>query len=482
MKKITTLFCLVILGLATQVQAQINMRGLFDLGFIYGDSTFSQQSTMDKFFAIERIRLQLECIQSPDLYGVMRFEIGQIDFGKDSTGGALGADRSIVEVTHAYVDWKVPNSDLRLRMGLQPIMLPGRVQTSSPVLIPGASDNSPAVLEVDAAGVSASLPLNEISTLTGFWMRAFNDNTESNYNDHADFFALINANNLGDHKITPWIMYGMIGQNSLNGKSTTAETALAEYGLLPYWASLGAMSGLVKGSSDLGNAYWAGLSYEGIFDRLHICFDANAGYVDFGSFQTGNGSLDLKRSGWYAGLMADYKFDLATPGIVGWYASGDDGDINNGSEMMPYVAPYWRGTPYSYGRNHFTYDGRVGYSPAGTWGLGLYVKDLPLGELFEYTILRAVYLSGTNSPEMPDAAAFHGLPLTPAGIGLRYLTTEDRAVELSLENQFHIYPNLLLYTGLSYIHMELSDDVWGQRTDDHKKDGFEVGFNFRYYF
>ena len=87
MKKITTLFCLVILGLATQVQAQINMRGLFDLGFIYGDSTFSQQSTMDKFFAIERIRLQLECIQSPDLYGVMRFEIGQIDFGKDSTGG-----------------------------------------------------------------------------------------------------------------------------------------------------------------------------------------------------------------------------------------------------------------------------------------------------------------------------------------------------------------------------------------------------------
>ena len=137
MKKITTLFCLVILGLATQVQAQINMRGLFDLGFIYGDSTFSQQSTMDKFFAIERIRLQLECIQSPDLYGVMRFEIGQIDFGKDSTGGALGADRSIVEVTHAYVDWKVPNSDLRLRMGLQPIMLPGRVQTSRPRVDPG---------------------------------------------------------------------------------------------------------------------------------------------------------------------------------------------------------------------------------------------------------------------------------------------------------------------------------------------------------
>ena len=140
MKKITTLFCLVILGLATQVQAQINMRGLFDLGFIYGDSTFSQQSTMDKFFAIERIRLQLECIQSPDLYGVMRFEIGQIDFGKDSTGGALGADRSIVEVTHAYVDWKVPNSDLRLRMGLhaagqgpniQPRVDPGRIRQLS---------------------------------------------------------------------------------------------------------------------------------------------------------------------------------------------------------------------------------------------------------------------------------------------------------------------------------------------------------------
>ena len=62
------------------------------------------------------------------------------------------------------------------------------------------------------------------------------------------------------------------------------------------------------------------------------------------------------------------------------------------------------------------------------------------------------------------------------------MTTEDRALELSVENQYHIYDNLLMYSAISYIHMELSDDVWGARVDEHKQDAFEIGINFRYYF
>lgn len=30
--------------------------------------------------------------------------------------------------------------------------------------------------------------------------------------------------------------------------------------------------------------------------------------------------------------------DWGTPGIFGWYASGDDGNVKNGSERMPSIA------------------------------------------------------------------------------------------------------------------------------------------------
>lgn len=462
--------------------ADFRIHGLYDLSFIYADQSFSHSDTTDRFIAIDRFRLQLECIHSEDLQGIVLFEIGDIHFGKDATGGALGADRSIVELKNAYVDWTVPNTKLRLRMGIQPISMPGTIQTASQISIPGVLFQSSTILEADMAAISASLPLNETSSLTGFWARAFNDNTENNYNDNTDFFCLINENKFDGHTITPWAMYGLIGQNSLSGKSTTAETVMAEYGLLPNWASLGSFTGSLKGSADMGNAYWGGLAYAGYFDNLGVYFDFTAGHVDLGEFSTANGNLDLKRTGWFAGAMLEYKFDFATPGIVGWYASGDDGDISNGSEMLPYISPWWRGTPYAFGRNHNTYDGRIGYSPAGTWALGIYVKDLPSWGFFEETALRAVYFGGTNSPEMPEAATRYGLPLTPAGLGLRYMTTEDRALELSVENQYHIYDNLLMYSAISYIHMELSDDVWGARADDHKQDAFEIGVNFRYYF
>ena len=88
----------------------------------------------DRFATLQRLRTQVEIISSNALKGVVFFEIGDTNWGKASEGGALGTDAKNIEVRYSYVDWQVPNTDLRVRMGLQPIILPGFVASGfSPV-------------------------------------------------------------------------------------------------------------------------------------------------------------------------------------------------------------------------------------------------------------------------------------------------------------------------------------------------------------
>lgn len=46
-----------------------------------------------------------------------------------------------------------------------------------------------------------------------------------------------------------------------------------------------------------------------------------------------NGELTMKRSGWYAALLAEYKLESYTPGLLFWYSSGDDANAYNGSSV-----------------------------------------------------------------------------------------------------------------------------------------------------
>ena len=88
----------------------------------------------DRFATLQRLRTQVEIISSNALKGVVFFEIGDTNWGRASEGGALGTDAKNIEVRYSYVDWQVPNTDLRVRMGLQPIILPGFVASGfSPV-------------------------------------------------------------------------------------------------------------------------------------------------------------------------------------------------------------------------------------------------------------------------------------------------------------------------------------------------------------
>ena len=142
----------------------------------------------DRFATLQRLRTQVEIISSNALKGVVFFEIGDTNWGKASEGGALGTDAKNIEVRYSYVDWQVPNTDLRVRMGLQPFSLPNFV-AGDPIM---GSDDS------DGAGITLSTQFTKNIGATLFWLRAENDNTDSatdygkqyHYSDAMDFTGI----------------------------------------------------------------------------------------------------------------------------------------------------------------------------------------------------------------------------------------------------------------------------------------------------
>ena len=136
MKKIMTLAvaaAMLIGGLSTAHAIDFKAKGQWivsaDYGqngnFTGGNGQTGYNGSEDEFEVEQRFRVQLDAVASESLSGTLYFEIGDQRWGKSAHGGALGADgTSVIEVKQAYIDWMVPQTDLKLRMGIQGMALP----------------------------------------------------------------------------------------------------------------------------------------------------------------------------------------------------------------------------------------------------------------------------------------------------------------------------------------------------------------------
>ena len=264
MKRICTLLLAagMLLGAATGASAiDFKAKGQWLMGFAGGetnpiyksrDGNTVKKNTEDKFGAMQRVHLQLDAVASEALSGTVFFEIGTQNWGKADQGGALGADgTNVIKVKRAYIDWAVPDTDLKFRMGIQGVALPS---------VAGGS----AIMDTDAAAVTASYQFNENVGLTALWARPANDNFDgvdprytnnhANYLDNMDLFALMVPVKLDGFEITPLVMYGMQGKNTLTDYNHVDEDRAwgskdgnLNYSLRPYPAALnGGIGGTSK--------------------------------------------------------------------------------------------------------------------------------------------------------------------------------------------------------------------------------------------
>ena len=169
MKRIVTLLLAagLVLGAAAGSQAaDIKAKGLWEFSWQVGHNGFLKDSDGDNFTAKQRLRTQIDVIASESLKGVVFLEIGDTNWGSAKQGGALGTDGKEIKVRYSYVDWVIPQTDAKVRMGLQNFSLPGFV-SNSPILGGGSADG---------AGITISGQFTENVGASLFWLRAENDN------------------------------------------------------------------------------------------------------------------------------------------------------------------------------------------------------------------------------------------------------------------------------------------------------------------
>ena len=478
------------LGLAFGQSAEaveFKARGVWSMGFGVGDSSLTKDvttngakqkaNTNDQFVARQRVLLFLDAVASENLMGSVQFKLGPQDWGRAGQGSALGADGTMVRVTQANMQWMVPQTDLKFKMGLQYLALPNAAGGS-------------AVFDTQAAAVVGSYAFNKNVGLTALWMRPFNDNYQggnyqnvlssdkAGYLDNMDLFALTLPLTFGGITVTPWVMPGMMGRNT--GKFA----AYSNYGLndgspattlSPYLNKLGGghglnVTGVTNASKEYGTVFWAGLPIKvTALEPWNIEFDTNYGYVEqMGSVNVmrRNNPNDVvhgstKREGWLAKALVEYKMDWATPGIFGWYASGDDGNVKNGSERMPSIVPTGNMTSYMGDGNMGWLRQDYGVDYSGTWGIGAQLKDMSFLEDLKHTF-RIAYWGGTNSTSMVKymANAYSWNDATGTQATVPYLTTNDGLVEFNLVNSYKIYQNLEMNLELDYLVNCMDNSTW----------------------
>ena len=505
MKRILTLMLAAAMTLGATSGAQaidFKASGEWLMGLAAGDASLVQKDggkrtdTNDVFGAGQRVRLQLDAVASEALSGTVFFEIGDQLWGNGESGAAMGADGQVVKVKNAYLDWVVPNTDLQIRMGIQAIAMPDAAGGS-------------AVMDGDVAGIVASYKFNDNVALTATWMRPFNDNYAAdendpkrrvNFLDNIDLFALSLPLSFDGVEVTPWVMYGIQGRNArynLHGWEQAdgdfAQTLGNTYAGFNWDGRFGSTS---KG---YGSMFWAGLPIKvTALDPWNIEFDVNYGYVEkMGRINVLNGETgrtvraSTGREGWAVKALVEYKMDWGTPGIFGWYASGDDGNIKNGSERLPSLNGNAGFTSFM-GTADADWSGRGNlYEKTltidGTWGIGVQVADMSFVENLNHTF-RVAYWGGTNSPSMvkymssPRAFDMDGDACSTEG---PYLTTNDGLLEFNLTNVWQVYENLTASLELGYIVNMIDKNTWDRsyfNSSFSKQDAWKASLVLAYTF
>jgi len=446
-----------------------------------GTYTTQKRRLDDSFEARHRVRTQVNFVASEYLQGVLHFEIGHIDWGRSAanniggpSGGALDADGVNVKTKHAYLDWLIPNTQVSVRMGIQGMALPGTRLNNQ-------------VISADVAGITVSSPITDWLRLTGFWARPFDQSRYSpDIRDEADFFGLIAPMKFSGFAVNPYFVWGRVGtgsgfaQYAFNGSGLIAGTHTAP-GTPPSKAS--------------STVWYLGSNFNvTLLDPLVFGMDVAYGRMQQAEYTIGSnfggGKGRVGSEGWYVAATLDYKMDWGTPGIFGWYGSGDKASEVKDKGMLgrfPAIMldagggfrPTSFGTAGYYGNSQQATPAILG-SATGSWGIGIQAADVTFVKDLSHT-LRFAYYQGTNDKKMPLEV---GAPTWFQDA--MYLTTKDSVFEVNFDHKYKIYENLTAVLELGYLHLRSDKDTWigkGVQNDLKKNDNaWKAEVSFRYEF
>ena len=421
--------------------AELKASGVFDFAFggAKTDITKDNAKNEEYFRAEQRFRPQLKFIASESLQAVMQLEIGTTAFGQNddlsdddgrkNQGGGIDNRANNIKVKRLYLDWIIPTTEVSVRMGKQDLALPSATGFGNPVF------------DSDVAGIVASSPINDMVSLTGFWVRPYdseaNDGDNNNLADELDAFGFVVPVKGEGWSVSPWAMYASIGNASEFATNNIGTSTTPVY--------LGA------DSNERTGAYWLGFGADyQIMDGLKFSTD-----FMYGRTSTFDGT-DTKAKGYFFDAALAYDIEnVGTASLLGWYATGNDADDSDFGQI-PVIGtnggfhPTSFGAPGSAGIGQ---DGALFNSGIGTWGLGVELADVTFVEDLSHTF-RVAYIQGTNNRAATRKDFISELAVNHKEL---YLTPHDAAWEFNFDSKYQIYENLAAFVELGYISLDIDD-------------------------
>ena len=459
MKKLTTLLLaagLVFAASAPASAVDLKMDGQYLFNFITGERAGTGQNFDN---AGQRLRLGMTLTANENLSGYFQVQVGTskdktstYDWGADTTGNSAA-----VGMRQAYVDWVIPQTVVKVRMGRQLVGLPEDAFGKNAIMHPGWQGRD---------GIVVTAPATDWLDLTAFWLRAGYDSVntyDTDQSNKSDYFAATAAFKFDGFSFTPYVMYASLDESSVWDEDEND------------YVAGNAVNTSADGTSILadGNAFWAGTNFVmSYFDPFVLKVSGAYGMV---SYDTSNDGVNYQdRHGWYVQAKASYKTAYGTPIFGGWYGSGDDSDAQyKGQGWIPAWAGRFHPT-FGYSAGEFgLFDTTVRHNISGTWGLQAGIEDVSfLQDLtHKFTV---TWFQGTNDKNQWSATE------NP----YKYMTDNDNVVEFNLASTYKIYKNLTACLELAYMITDYSDGdhaTWaaGNETD---KDGWSTALTFQYMF
>lgn len=435
------------------------------------------------FSAVQRMTIGARLIMNESLSATVDAIVGYFTWGgptngalaPQQNGGRFGTRAANIVSRQAFLDWLVPSTQVKVRMGLQAL--------TTPTFATGTA--TPFTNYDFGTGIMVNAPITDNVGVTAGWVRASSKFRRGSavpptehMSDTADYFVLTLPIKSDGFQLTPWGTVAVLGEDaedfgtplfSQGWKYYTPLIGAAQAGLTQTGHNVAVTPqniGKVRGNS---TAWWVGLGGElTMFDPFRFAFDAAWSGID-----TKYSATD--RSGWLLGLSAEYKTAWGVPTLKFWYTSGDDSNVKNGSEraLMSSGSLDRTGSPLYLAADrlagNMAWD--VGGEAAGTWGVSLQWNKFSFIERLSHNVY-VTYIQGTNSTKMAQY-----VPRGVMGCGLgQYLTTKDSLVELTLDSTYAIYKNLLAQLELSYLIENMDDDLW--RAVDGSRARFSNAWRF----
>lgn len=426
MKRIVTLMLAAALTFAMAAPAvalDVNVKGDFTTAFVARDNLNFTDTDTDKLMAHNRFRSNIEFVASENLKGVVYFTTGNKRWGNAGDGAGVGTDGNDIKTRFAYVDWKIPSTDVNVRMGQQPIAFPAAVAGSP-------------VFDSTGSGVTTSIKATDNVAVNFGWVRLSDDGGASAKDVGADMFFAAVPMNFDSVNVTP---YGEFTRSYKN-----------DAGLL----------GRIAGDSDM---YHAGVAATiKPMDALAIRFDAIYGAVS-------NDVEANETKGFFVDAKVEYNVGMGVLGVLGWYATGnDEGDADGG--QMPSLNNHngdnWGFAPSSmgtYGNGPLTTGQFITKSGVGTWGAGLMFERASFVEKLSHDF-RVLYYQGTN--EAGSAARdFSGAAIP--------MTDDDSVIEINVDSRYEIYPGFNTFFQIGYMIPDFENDA-------QDENAWRVGLSFHY--